>query len=478
MDVVIPTKSPRHPCAAHNSEQVAFFCRDCLKTTCSQCLEVIHNGHDVIPLKAHQRGLAKRLREMKENMSKIGIRLNVLDGKSKKICPVSTELKESINKRMNDSMQALENEHMKLMQEVERIESACKGDVWTLMSDKLTKCSSMLGKEDSADGYYDNITEFEKAMEAVTLLQDAVSDEGVLTCLDNLEVKFVPTPEISLGHIEEPTGWRLVKKIDLPKPRAGRLHACIALGGSRVAVGYGLNIGVEIIGYEEMKNVQLLKNVDVRDLSKLSDEKIIVNDKKGGLNIYSVNKNGDRSNVDFVTSETNKHTYISVDSHYNIYLATAEDKVIEVFDQSGGVPFKTIKTELQPWIISVMKTGHIIVTQTKTGIKVAAQVIDTAGKVVRVLPGIDNYTPYSTCDENDNIYIALKHKDSGSVMITKYSPYGEKLETITQGVPTTTARRWIRMSCISPTKLALCDLSYVHIFQRRPALSQIMKLMM
>ena len=111
------------------------------------------------------------------------------------------------------------------------------GNILEALLSKAKAYRSLLLNERAADECY-NITESETAIDTITKIKDAVSDGSVLTCLDNLEVKFVPTPEISLGHIEEPTGWRLVKKIDLPKDMVDMMSACIALSDRRVAVGY------------------------------------------------------------------------------------------------------------------------------------------------------------------------------------------------------------------------------------------------
>ena len=397
----------------------------------------------------------------------------------KKSSSSSSTLKDSINQKLIDSNHALLNDNMKLLRQADIIESARQGGIWDTLSSQLDTCSSLLGLRDATptQAYYNNIIECEKAIEAVTRLKDAVSDEGVLTCIDNLEVKFVPTPEISLGHIEEPTGWRLVKKIDLPKDMVDQMSACIALSDRRVAVGYH-DGGVDIIGIDDEQRVRILDDTKIRSLSKTENDVLAVCNSSSKLFTYDISSASDET-LSIGTKQSSKYKCLCTDSHDNIYLGYSAFKTIDVFDQSGGSPIRTIKTELEPWFISVMKTGLIVVTECMVGIKDAVHVIKQDGTVVCRIPGYDHHTPYSTCDQLGNIYVALKHKESGKVNINKYSSQGDFLETVTSGLQVTTKPRgWVQISCVSPPELVVCDITSVYVFQRRPSLTELMKLMM
>ena len=454
---------------------MAFFCRGCLKTTCSKCLEKIHNHHDVVPLEYHQDGLTKRLLESKSDINETR-RLSGELRVNSKPRPMPSNLLDCINRTKIASDQALSAEHRELLQQGEKIEFAHKGGIWHKLDSQLDTYSSLICKEDAAEKYYDNTTVYEKAIENVTIYKDAVSDGGVLTCIENLEVKFVPTPEISLGHIEERTGWRLVKKIDLPEDKASQMNACMALSGRRVAVGY-CNGGVDIIRIDDEQRVRILDDKAIYCLTVIGNDALAVCTVTGNLftcNISSAT-NGTPS---FITKQSIKCKCLCTDNHYNIYIGYSELKTIEVFDQSGGSPIRTIKTELDPLCISVIKTGHIAVTDCVQDIKDAVHVIKQDGTVVCRIPGCDDHAPYSTCDQQDNIYLAMKHK-TGKININKYSANGEYLETVTVGFQTTVKpRMWMHISCVSPTELVVCDINSIYVFQRRPSLTQLMKLEM
>ena len=145
---------------------------------------------------------------------------------------------------------------------------------------------------------------------------------------------------------------------------------------------------------------------------------------------------------------------------------------------ASGSPIRTIKTELEPRFISVMKSGHIAVTQNKLGIEDAVHVIDRDGAVVGRIPGSDDHAPYSTCDQLDNIYVAMQHGGDGKINVKKYSAHGDYLETvIDELIVTTTPRDWIQIACISPTELVVVDVASVFIFRRRLSLKELMKIM-
>ena len=386
------------------------------------------------------------------------------------------ELKDQINTSLIRIVRGLFDESARMLKEIDGMESACRGGIWETLSSNLNAYSSLLDDECAADGYNVNITKCEKAMAAVTRLKDAASGGGVLTCIDNLDVKFFPTTEISLGRIEESMGWRLVKKIDLPVDKAGKMNAFITLSDRRVAVGYS-NIGVDIIGIDDEQRVRILDDTKIYGLTEIGNDALAVCNTSAKLSIYNVSSASDETSS-FMTKQSSKCTCLSTDARYNIYLGYSEFKTIEVFKQSGGSPIRIIKTELEPWFISVMKTGHIAVTQCTRGIKDAVHVIKQDGTVVCRIPGRDNYAPYSTCDQLGNIYVAMRHK-SGKTNIKKYSSHGDVLETIKDGLqtPQPKEKEWLQVSCVSPTELVVCDAASIYVFQRRPSLTELMGLM-
>ena len=268
-----------------------------------------------------------------------------------------------------------------------------------------------------------------------------------------------------------------MKKIDLPKDKADQMNACIALRGRRVAVGYYKG-GVDIIGIDDEQRVRILDDSKVRRLTEIENDVLAVYTKSAKLFTCNISSASDETSS-FITNQSSKYKCMCTDTHNNIYMGHIEFKTIDVFDQSGGSPIRTIKTELEPWFISVMKTGLIAVTQCTLGVKDAVHVIKQDGTVVCRIPGCDHHVPHSTCDQLGNIYVTLKHKGSGQVNIKKYSSQGDFLEMITSGLQMSTkSRDWIQISCVSPAELVVCDLASVYVFQRRPSLTELMNLMM
>ena len=475
-EAVALDSAAQNACIDHSDECVSMFCRSCSRKICNHCLTAVHKTHDFVLLKLHRQEIEQHFHEGIRTIEEIQAKCTELRTANRKVLKALTahlsaeKLRESVNRKFNMSIRELVETSNKLLKQIDFIESVDGGAIWDNISSTLGTCCSLLGKEDAADQYC-------YQTQAVTKLKDAVSDEGVLTCIDNLEVKFVPTPEISLGHIEEATGWRLVKKIDLPKDKVGMMNTCTALSGRRVAVGY-YNGGVDIIGNDDEQRVRILDDTNMYYLTEIGNDVLAVCNTSSKLFTYNISSASDKTSS-FITKQTSKHKCLCTDTHSNIFMGYAEFKTIEVFDQSGGSPIRTIKTELDPWCISVMKTGHIAVSQSTSGINDVVHVIKQDGTVVCRIPGCDNHDPYSTCDQLGNIYVAMKHKESGKVNIKKYSSQGDFLEMITSGLQTTTEPRiWIHISCVSPTELIVCDMASVYVFQRCPSLTELMKLMM
>ena len=205
-EAVAADNAAQNACIDHFDECVSMFCRSCSRKICNHCLTAVHKTHDFVLLKLHRQEVEQNFHESIRTIEEIQAKCSELRTNRKTFkaptAPSSAEkLRESVNQKFKISIRELVETSDKLLKQLDVIESVDGGEIWDNISSELGTCCSLLGKEDAADEYYDNIKECEKAMEAVSRLKDAVSDGGTLTCLDNLEVKFVPTPEISLGHI-------------------------------------------------------------------------------------------------------------------------------------------------------------------------------------------------------------------------------------------------------------------------------------
>ncbi|XP_063960455.1 uncharacterized protein LOC129267595 [Lytechinus pictus] len=260
--------------------------------------------------------------------------------------------------------------------------------------------------------------------------------------------------------------WHLVKTIGLPTDKAEWFKACLALPGNCVAVGYRSG-GIDIINTNTEKRERILDHLKIRSLTRLRDGTLVIcNDDVKSVKIYTCKYRGRQSVARplYALRISGTHRSLSIDPQDNIYIGLRGFKEIEVVDPVSGARTRTIKTDVDPWSIALMRTGNIAVTNSWRGNEDAVSVLDPGGDIVSRMPGVKDARQFITVDSRDSIYVAIKTKN-GQVKIRKYT--GHVVEVVTEGVDSVTEpREWIQLTCLSPTQLVMCDAKSMFVFQK------------
>ena len=143
-------------------------------------------------------------------------------------------------------------------------QSKCRRSKCRRSNCRRSKCRRSKCRRSKCLGAYvaEHLSHFSEHLSAEHMSPEHMSchpDGGLLSCLDQLKVKFVPTPEISLGHIEESHGMATCEEDWSPwRTRLVRWVYASHWVDRRVAVGYCTKRGVDIIGIDDVLRVRIL----------------------------------------------------------------------------------------------------------------------------------------------------------------------------------------------------------------------------
>ena len=247
------------------------------------------------------------------------------------------------------------------------------------------------------------------------------------------------------------------------------MNAFIALSGKRVAVGYYPEGGVDVISTESGQRKTLIPNDVIFSLARLSDGTLVVFDGNSRVRFFNLDTGKElRPAAPFKTRKTNQACSLFADHHDNIYVGYTEYKAVDVFHKSGGAPFKSTTTRIQPWNIAVLRTGHLVINEVSKGVVDAVHVIDFRGETLGLIPGMPDVSPRMACDEDDNIYVGMRNERLDIVTVKKYSSQCKLIETVVKDMETTDhPRKWTQLTCFSSSEIAVCDVASMYIFCKK-----------
>ncbi|XP_041479091.1 uncharacterized protein LOC121426765 [Lytechinus variegatus] len=462
-------------CNKHNFREASYYCKKSKEKICERCLEEYETANIVpvndmhIEIKHKLKSSFDRLNQARDRLERIREQgKGGMTGMITKTQVGIQVMREGIYKVFSEAHDMMSKERDALIEKANVLERSASPEVYGFALSKLKKCELALMEVKEKAQYVNDVTKFESASQKIDVILNACLDRGPLMNLNKLEMKMVACPSVYLGHLEEVSGWEFVEQFDLPEDKKEEMNVCIKLTDRKIVVGYRLG-GADIIDLDTKKTSRIAYDVRISSMALMSSGHIILctTDNKLGM----ITQAGHKMSSFFFTQKTNKPCCVSVDDKDTIYMGYSEFSNIEVFETTGGF-LRNIATVLQPWCMSIMKSGHIAVTECTIGLRDAVEIMSQEGRPVGHIIGRLGCSPFSCIDEAGNIFVAMVTND-GRCTLRKYSPTGDHLETVVEELQLEwhEHREWLQLASLSPNELVLCDRGSVYVYRRRPTLS-------
>ncbi|XP_030847107.1 RING finger protein 207-like [Strongylocentrotus purpuratus] len=457
-------------CRKHPKEDEECFCSDCRRFACFRCVVMEHTkeGHGVIEAAVYESSHMKSIDDLKskadEKRSCFQKYVDFIDEQKDHVSNVRKQCTDDINKAYEESVRQLTKKKKTLIGEVKgRTEEVEK----ELDEMKKSAVEYITHLNTLADVVI-NRTKVPSYMDALaahdTLCQDlkeALKQEDPdykqprHSSKKGTSVSFkrnVGTDELALGKIAN----AVVKNIALPTKNS--MDAMICTPDGRMAVGCYTG-GVEIFSADGQHQQKVLKDVKIRGVGFLSDDRYVILDPSNNITLYTLEYT--KLNVMFETFSDGEGGFakLTVDGNDQIYVSYKKAKKIQVFSSAGGKAMREIPCGgYIPQQITSYNDSLIITSSD------AVRLIDKQGVVKYELTELDHF-PYAAMSQGNTILIAAVKHDVGVVSIDEYTNELEHVQSIVIDYKIEKPERyWYYLQQYRSGEIAFCTPDRLYIF--------------
>ncbi|XP_030839372.1 tripartite motif-containing protein 59-like [Strongylocentrotus purpuratus] len=340
-------------CRKHPKEDEECFCVDCRRFACFRCVVMEHTkeGHWVIEAAVYESNHMKSIEDLKSKADKkrscFKKYIEFIDEQKDHVANVQKQCTDDINKAFEESVRQLTNKKEILIGEVkDRIEGVKK----ELDKMKKSAVEHFTHLTTIAD-VVTNRTKIPSDMDALAAhdtlcqdLQEALKQEDPdykqprQSSKKGKSVTFkrnVGIDEIALGKIVN----TVAKNIALPTKDS--MNAMVGTHDGRMAVGCRGG-GVEIFSADGLLKQKVFKDVNIREIGFLSDDRYVLLDGLNNITLYTPELT--KLNVMFETlsHDVGGFSNLTTDCDDQIYVSYWKAKKIRVFSPAGGKAIREI----------------------------------------------------------------------------------------------------------------------------------------
>eukprot|EP00057_Strongylocentrotus_purpuratus_P025557 XP_011680031.1 PREDICTED: uncharacterized protein LOC105445766 [Strongylocentrotus purpuratus] len=457
-------------CRKHPQDDEECFCSDCRRFACFRCVVMEHKdeGHRVIEAALFESRHMKSVEDLKSKADKkrscFQKYVDFIDEQKERVSNVQKQCTDDINKAYEELVWQLTEKKEILIGEVKGRTEGVEKEL-----DKMKKSAQ------------EHITHLTTIADVVTnrtkipLDMDALAAHDTL-CQDLQEalkqkdpdykqpresskkgksvsfMRNVGMDEIGLGKIVN----AVTKNIALPSKDS--MHAMVGTPDGRMAVGC-LRGGVEIFSADGQLQQTVFKDVRIRGLGFLSDDRYVILDHSNNITLYTLEYT--KLNVMFETLSfiEGGNVNLTVDGDNQIYVSYRKAHTIQVFSPAGGKAIRKIPCDCYtPQQITSYNDFLIIKSRD------AIRLIDKQGVVKFQLTGL-GHSLYAAVSQRNTILIAKLKRDVRLVSIDEYSNelkhaqnlvYDYKIEKPSEG--------WYYLQQYRSGEIAFCTRDRLYIF--------------
>eukprot|EP00057_Strongylocentrotus_purpuratus_P019763 XP_011674237.1 PREDICTED: tripartite motif-containing protein 45-like [Strongylocentrotus purpuratus] len=415
-----------HKCRKHPKEDEECFCSDCRRFACFRCVVMDHTkeGHGVIEAAVYEGNHMKSIQDLKSKTDKkrssFQKYVDFIDEQKERVSNVQKQCTDDINKVYEESVRPLTEKKELLIGEVKGRTEEVKTELDQMKKSTQEHITHLITAADMIT----TRTKIPLDMDALAAhdalcqdLQEALKQEDPdyrqprQSSKKGKSVSFksnVGMDELVLGKIVN----TVAKNIALPAKDS--MKAAVVTPGGRMAVGCHTG-GVEIFSADGQLQQTVFKNVKIRGVGFLSDNRYVTLDGSNNISLYRLDYT--KLNVMFKTLSDidGGMANITVDSEDQIYVSYQKAQKIQVFSPAGGKVIREIPCfgYIPKQITSY--NNYLITASWDT-----IRLIDKQSAVKYNLKTL-GVSPYAAVSQWNTILIATVKHDVGLVSIDEYT---------------------------------------------------------
>ncbi|XP_030847212.1 tripartite motif-containing protein 45-like [Strongylocentrotus purpuratus] len=457
-------------CRKHPKEDEECFCSDCRRFACFRCVVMEHKdeGHRIIEAAVYKSRHLKSIEDLKSKADKKCLcfqkYVDFINEQKEHVSNVQMQCTHDINKAFEESVQQLTERKELLIVEVKGKTEGVEKELDEMKNSAqehithLTTIADMVTNRTKVPSDMDALAAHDTLCQD---LQDALKQEDpdykqpIQSSRKGKGVSFkenVGMNELTLGKIVN----AVAKNIALPTKNS--MDAMVITPDGRMAVGCHTG-GVEIFSADGQHQQKVLKDVKIRGVGFLSDDRYVILDHSNNVTLYTLEYS--KLNVMFETLSDGEGGFakLTVDGNDQIYVSYWTAKKIQVFSPAGGKAIREIPCDRYKPLEIISYNDYLI---TASGDKI--RLIDKQGVVKYELRGL-GYFPYAAVSQGNTILIAKVKHGVGLVSIDEYTNELKHVQNLVIDYKIEKpGRNWYYLQQYRSGEIAFCTPDRLYIF--------------
>eukprot|EP00057_Strongylocentrotus_purpuratus_P014374 XP_011668848.1 PREDICTED: tripartite motif-containing protein 2-like [Strongylocentrotus purpuratus] len=457
-------------CRKHPQDDEECFCSDCRRFACFRCVVIEHSneGHRVTDASVYESSHMKSIEYLKSKAERkrycFQKYFDFIDEQKERVSNVQKQCADDINKAYEESVRQLTDKKEILIGEVksktggvekeldEMKKSAQEHIIYlTIKTDLVTNRANIPFYMDALAAHDNLSQDLQEALKQ----EDPDYKQPRQSSKKGKSVSFkrnVGMDELGLGKIVN----AVARNIALPTKNS--MNVMVGTPDGRMAVGCSTG-GVEIFSADGQHQQTVLKDVLIRGVGFLSDDRYVILDHSNNITMYTLENT--KLNVMFETLSRNEGgiAKLTVNSDDQIYVNYKKAKKIQVFSPAGGNAIREIPCdEYQPEQITSYN-DHLLIKYVDT-----IRLLDKQGVVKYTLTELGEFQFAAVSEENTILIAKVKH-NVGLVSIDEYTNELKHVQKLVIDYKIEKPeRRWYYLQQYQSGEIAFCTTDRLYIF--------------
>ncbi|XP_030847104.1 uncharacterized protein LOC115926489 [Strongylocentrotus purpuratus] len=457
-------------CKKHPQDDEECFCSECRRFACFRCVVMEHSneGHRVIDAAVYESSHMKSIEDLKSKADKKRVcfqkYVDFIDEQKERVSNVQKQCTDDINKAYEESVRQLTEKKEILIGEVKGTTERVKKDLdemkkstqehfthLTTIADVVTNRTKIPLDMDALAAHDNLCQDLQEALKQ----EDPDYKQPRQSSKKGKSVSFkrnVGLDKLALGKIVN----AVANNIALPTKNS--MEDMVATPDGRMAVGCS-TCGVEIFSADGQHQHTVFKDVKIRAVGFLSDDRYVILDCSNNITLYTLEQTNLTVIFETLSHDEGGFANLIVDSDDQIYVSYRKGKKIQVFSPAGGKAIREIPCEgYEPEKITSYN-DYMIISFGNT-----IRLIDKQGVVKYELAKLGDF-PYAAVSQWNTILIASLNHDVGLVSIDEYTNELKHVQNIVVDYKIEKPEReWYCLQQYRSGEIAFCTSDRLYIF--------------
>ncbi|XP_041453723.1 tripartite motif-containing protein 2-like [Lytechinus variegatus] len=458
-------------CKKHPGEDEECFCLNCRKFICYKCVVEYHKGesHEIIGSADYESNHIESIKVLRSEVdcknSRFQKYVDYIDEEKRRVKNAQkkcegkiVEAYDDLAKQLADSKKELFNEARDMTERVEKELEAMKQSALQHIR-QLTTAADMVTNRSEVPCDIDSLAVHETLCEALqeTLnLEDPDYEQSRKSSKKGKSITFkrgVKEDKLVIGNIGDSLGYNFALRIE------NSINAMARAPDGMMAVGCLTRI--EIISADGDHQQSVLKDVTIKGLDFLSDNRCVVLDGSNNITLYTPEYT--KKNVIFNTLDAVEGGMgvLTVDGDDRIYVTYEKAKKIQVFSSEGNVEAEIPCHGYEPYQVRSYNDSLIV---SSYFFNKRVRLIDKQGVVKHAMKSFHEGL-YPAVSRRNTILIAKVAHELGLVSIGEYTNELKRMWYLIENFKIEKPeRQWYCLQQYRSGELAFCTPNKLYIF--------------